>query len=240
MILGLSLFSGMGGLDVALSKWVRPVAYCEIDPYCQAILLSRMGENKLPNAPIWDDIRNLSHYDLPRDIDIIYGGFPCQDISCAGAGKGLEGQRSGLFFEIYRLAKEIKPKFLFLENVPAITSRGGISVVRYITALGYDCRWHVVSAASVGASHKRERFFLLAHSQSERLQEGGQPCGEAQEQSRSELSDQYEPWRKEPESKLELAGMAHGLSRRVDRVKALGNAVVPQQAKAAFKILMGL
>src|SRR5690606_17491199 len=95
---------------------------------------------------------------------IIYGGFPCQDINVAGRGKGLEGERSGLFFEIMRLAKEIQPKFLFLENVPAITRRGGWECVHAISALGYDCRWCVISAASVGALHKRERWFLLANS----------------------------------------------------------------------------
>ncbi len=160
---GLSLFTGIGGLDVALSEWVRPIAYCEIDSYCQGVLLSRMSKNELHTAPIWDDITNFYPEFSKRSCDIIFGGFPCQDISIAGHGKGLAGERSGLFFEILRLAKEIKPKFIFLENVPAITSRGGLRVVREIAEMGYDCRWCVISAASVGALHKRERWFLLAH-----------------------------------------------------------------------------
>lgn len=117
MINGLDLFSGIGGITIGLSEWVRPVAYCEIDPYCQSVLISRMLEGTLPTAPIWDDVKTLQGADLP-EIDIICGGFPCQDISVAGHGKGLEGERSGLFFEIVRLAKEVKPTFLFLENVP--------------------------------------------------------------------------------------------------------------------------
>jgi DNA (cytosine-5)-methyltransferase 1 len=99
---------------------------------------------------------------LPR-IDIISGGFPCQDISVAGAGKGLAGERSGLFFEIVRLVRECNPRFVFLENVPAIRTRGGERVVKELASIGYDCRWTTLSAAAVGAPHKRERWFLLAH-----------------------------------------------------------------------------
>lgn len=167
---GLSLFSGIGGIDVALSEWVRPIAYCEIEPYCQGVLLSRMADESLCNSPIWDDIKTLEGDIFKGAVDIIYGGFPCQDISVAGNGAGLAGERSGLFFEIVRLCREIKPRFIFLENVPAITTRGGIEVVRQIAALGYDCRWCVISAASLGALHRRERWFLLAHAKCEGLE----------------------------------------------------------------------
>jgi DNA-cytosine methyltransferase len=164
---GLDLFSGIGGISYALGQWVKPVIYCEIDPYAQKVLLSRMADESLPDGPIWDDIKTLQGLPFRRSIDIVYGGFPCQDISLAGSGKGLEGERSGLFFEIVRLAKEIEPRFIFLENVPAITSRGGLQVVREITEMGYDCRWCVISASSIGALHRRERWFLLAHTTSE-------------------------------------------------------------------------
>jgi DNA (cytosine-5)-methyltransferase 1 len=100
-------------------------------------------------------------------LDIIFGGFPCQDISVAGLGKGLDGERSGLFFEIVRLIRECNPRFVFLENVPAIRTRGAERVVKELASLGYDCRWTTLSAASVGAPHKRERWFLLAHSNGE-------------------------------------------------------------------------
>jgi len=111
---GLDLFTGIGGLTVALREWVRPIVYCEIDPYCQGILLSRMHAGEFPRARIWDDIKTLKlDWALPETIDIIYGGFPCQDISIAGHGKGLAGERSGLFFEMLRLAKEIQPRLLF-------------------------------------------------------------------------------------------------------------------------------
>lgn len=160
---GLDLFSGYGGLTLALKKWVRPVAYCEIEPYAQAVLLSRMAEARLPGAPIWEDIRELKGRDLPA-VDIIYGGFPCTDLSTANrSAKGLAGERSGLFFEIVRLAKEIRPQFLFLENVPALRTRGLDQVGEQLAEAGYDCRWCVVSASEVGAPHQRRRWFLLAN-----------------------------------------------------------------------------
>lgn len=158
---GLDLFSGVGGLSLALAPWVRTVAYCESDRYAQAVLLSRMREGSLDLAPIWDDVRTLDAASLPP-IDIIFGGFPCQDISAAGLGKGLAGERSGLFFEIARLTDVLRPAFVFLENVPAITSRGLDRVIGTFSELRYDCRWTVVSAAELGAPHLRKRWFLLA------------------------------------------------------------------------------
>jgi len=159
---GLDLFSGIGGITLALQDWVSPAAYCEIDPYCQSVLLQRMQEGNLPSAPIWDDIRTLPTDELPA-IDIIYGGFPCQDISVAGAQKGLEGERSGLFFEILRIIDETKAPFIFLENVPNIRTKGAERVCKELAERGYDCRWCNLSAADVGARHKRERWFLLGY-----------------------------------------------------------------------------
>jgi DNA (cytosine-5)-methyltransferase 1 len=164
---GLDLFSGIGGIGLALEPWVRTVAYCERDQYAQSVLLSRMQSGDIDRAPIWDDVTTLRGEMLPP-IGIIFGGFPCQDLSVAGRGKGLAGERSGLFFEIIRLVKEIKPTFVFLENVPAIRTRGLSEVVNAFTEIGYDCRWTCLSAGDVGAPHKRERWFLLASSNSER------------------------------------------------------------------------
>jgi DNA (cytosine-5)-methyltransferase 1 len=258
MLNGLDLFSGIGGMSIALNKWVRPVAYCEIDPYCQGVLLSRIARGNSGNAPIWDDIRFLDGKEFLNSIDIIYGGFPCQDISVAGRGKGLDGERSGLFFEIVRLAKEIKPKFIFLENVPAIRSRGGIRVITEIAKLGYDCRWCVLSAASVGAVHNRERWFLLAYakhmgsSATKTMESSEETIPNSQKgenkASKSQRSDSSavppscstlrspNDWR--PESLI--CRMDDGVSFRVDRFRALGNSVCSQQAKESFEILMGL
>ena len=258
MLNGLDLFSGIGGISVALRDWVRPIAYCEIDPYCQGVLLSRMADGSISRAPIWDDVTTLEARCLFRPIDIIYGGFPRQDISIAGRGKGLEGERSGLFFEIMRLAKEIQPKFLFLETVPAITRRGGWECVHAISALGYDCRWCVISAASVGALHKRERWFLLGYSKHD-----GSPTSETLESFKETVRGSKERAHKacelegsnpqgmlppnstiRPQSSWDTEPPICRVATRVpfamERIRALGNSVVARQAKEAFKILMGV
>ena len=258
---GLSLFTGIGGIDVALSEWVRPITYCEIEPYCQSVLLQRMQEGYLPKAPIWDDIRTLRDalFDsgiIYKEIDIIYGGFPCQDISIAGSGKGLEGERSGLFFEIMHLAEEIKPKFLFLENVPAITTRGGIRIVKEITALGYDCRWCIISASEIGALHRRERWFLLAQSMSSYSSNDSNSHSIPSEQTdKKTISistnkkprrrptrlywplESVEHWKK---TVSEICRVTNGVSNGLDRLKSLGNSVVPEQVNRAFKYLLNI
>lgn len=261
MINGLDLFSGIGGLTLALKEWVRPVAYCESDPYCQAVLLSRMSKSDIGIAPIWEDVRSLQKTDLRYfEIDIIYGGFPCQDISVAGTGKGLEGERSGLFFEIIRLVGDLRPRFVFLENVPAITTRGGLRVISEFTAIRYDCRWTMVSASELGAPHIRRRWFLLAYSDNGRKRRG---ISTRRNKSKKMVIDSASPglqgWT-EPSSAWtalrefastgEFSGLYgfpkptihrndDGIRNRVDRTRALGNAVVPIQAKEAFKRLIG-
>lgn len=171
MLNGLDLFSGIGGLSLGLSPWVKPLAYCEKDQYCQAVLLSRMSDLQITRAPIWDDVTTLLPSMLPRQtIDIIYGGFPCQDISSAGNRDGLDGKRSQLYWELHRLVREVCPRWVFLENVQAIRTNGLLTVVRSLTDLGYDCRWTCVSASEIGAPHHRKRWFLLAYSDVKRLQ----------------------------------------------------------------------
>lgn len=236
---GLDLFSGIGGLTIALSPWVEPVAYCENDRYAQSVLLCRMANGSLPVAPIWDDVCTLKGRDLPS-VDMVYGGFPCQDISNAGARKGLDGERSGLFFEILRLASELRPKFVFLENVAAITVRGLERVVSEFTSLGYDCRWTILSAATVGAPHIRERWWFLAHA-------NGSSRGK-QSRERSGIASNAGPackswpfaWSRKGGFESGICRAANGIPMRVDRLRGLGNAVVPQCAREAFKILAGI
>lgn len=260
----LDLFTGYGGITLALKDYVRPIAYVEIEEYAQKIIASRMADGSLPRAPILADVKNIEG--KIGDCDIIYGGFPCQDISVAGNGKGLAGERSGLFFEIIRLTKEIRPTFVFLENVPAIRTRGLEQVIKEFTQIGYDCRWTCISAASVGAPHKRERWFLLANTNSSRQvqnssqsekrngyfeptwssenvanskrDKSGEQCGWSERKSREDSSNYMDSswWSSEPD----LGRVAHGTSFGVDRIKALGNGVVPLQVKTAFELLMGL
>jgi DNA (cytosine-5)-methyltransferase 1 len=230
---GLDIFAGIGGFSFALSDWVLPKAYVEIEPFCQSVLVDRMLDGMLPVAPIWDDVQTLTAKEL-QNIDIIYGGFPCQDISVAGNGSGLAGKRSGLFFEVVRLAKEIKPTFLFLENVPAIRTRGLEQVVRELANAGYDCRWCCLSAAEVGALHKRNRWFLLAY-----LSNPDSTRLEVMQQGQKKECAPFvgtHRWSAEPD----VGRVAYGIPARVNRIKALGNAVVPAQVKEAFKYLIGI
>lgn len=255
MIRSLDLFSGYGGIALGLREYCKPIGYCEIDRYAQGILASRIADCELPIAPIYPDVTKLRGE--INAIDIITGGFPCQDISVAGNGKGLEGKRSGLFFEIIRLASETRAPFVFLENVPAIRTRGLREVIRAFTEIGYDCRWTCLSAASVGAPHKRERWFLLAHSDSLRKSSTQRKYDRASD-SRKNVADtdgirfQSGFWARGQESKLaevtnsnwwqaepSVGRVVDGGAFRMDRLKALGNGVVPLQVKTAFEKLMG-
>jgi DNA (cytosine-5)-methyltransferase 1 len=263
MLNGLDLFSGIGGISLALSPWVRPVAYCENDQYAQSVLLSRMAGGQLYPAPIWDDVRTLRGADLP-EVDLIAGGFPCQDISEAGTGRGLAGERSGLVFELLRLVRECRPGFVFLENVPAIDLRGLDRILLEFAALGYDARWTIVSAAEVGAPHRRERWWLLAHANGK---PGGLPAEERSEVPEigrmgktmaDAMCEGFSRGRSKPDgenrgekrgeppasgwwiSEPALGRVAHGVPNRVGRLRALGNAVVPQAAREAFIRLAGV
>jgi site-specific DNA-cytosine methylase len=160
----LDLFSGIAGISAAVAPWFETVGYCDTEPYAQVSLLSRVRTGEVEAAPIYPDVSLLNAEVLRASLplDAIVGGFPCQDLSLAGKGAGLEGVRSGLFFQISRLAEELEPTFLFLENVPAIRTRGLDQVVRELDRIGYDCRWCVVSAYDVGAPHLRERWFCWA------------------------------------------------------------------------------
>lgn len=291
MLNGLDLFTGIGGISVALRDFVRPVAYVERDKFCHKLLISRMLSGDIPTAPIWDDVRTLCRESLPEDlsIDIIYGGFPCQDISYANSsGAGLDGERSGLFFEIVRLANEFKPEFIFLENVANIVNKGLDRVVEEMAAIGYDCRWDCISATIVGAPHPRRRWFSLfrrvdavenagaqrldanvssrRHAESSSSSMGTisgiatsvdrcssscdtgvlasdhtlapEHCGASMDSilERASREDPSELWRTEPA----LDRMVDGIRGSLDRMRGLGNAVVPQQAREAFLRLMGV
>lgn len=243
---GLDLFSGIGGLTKALEGYVIPVAYCEIDSYCRGVLLSRMSTGDLPVAPICHNVTELKGSILPH-IDIIYGGFPCQDISVAGhAQMGLEGQRSGLFSEICRLANETQAEWLFLENVPNIRTKGLGRVLNELVSIGYNCRWGLLSASDVGAPHKRERFFLLANRNSSRrgneLSQEGQHIAENPTRSWADKETYLPACRNEDEYAIdpEYLRVGNGIPFWVDRIRGLGNAVVPAQAREAFERLSGL
>lgn len=164
----LHLFAGAGGGIIAdMMMGHTPIAAVEIDPFCRAILQARQNDGWLPKFEIYDDVRNFNGISWRGKVDCLCGGFPCQDISAAGKGEGIHGQRSGLFFELARIVSEIRPKWVFLENSPCIISRGLETVLGTMVTLGYDARWCILAAADIGAPHKRERWWgLFANSDS--------------------------------------------------------------------------
>jgi DNA (cytosine-5)-methyltransferase 1 len=154
------LFSGIGGFSLGLERaGMQTVAFCEIDKVAQQVLRKHW-----PNVPIFDDVKTLKGEQLGT-IDVICGGFPCQDLSFAGKGAGLTGARSGLWGEFHRLIKEIKPSWVIIENVAALRSRGLDKVLGSLAEIGYDAEWHCVPASAVGAPHQRDRVWIVAYPQ---------------------------------------------------------------------------
>ncbi len=154
-----SLFSGIGGLELGLERaGLGPVVWqVEKDAYCRAVLAKHW-----PDALRFDDVLTVGAHNLPP-VDVICGGFPCQDISYAGRGAGLAGERSGLWYEFARIIREMGPRFVVVENVAALLDRGMGDVLGTLSDLGYDAEWSCIQACDVGAPHYRDRIFLVAY-----------------------------------------------------------------------------
>lgn len=173
-----SLFSGIGGLDLGFERagGFRVSWFCEQDPWCRRVL-----NQHWPGVPVYEDVLRLPADVAP--VDVLAGGFPCQDISYAGKGAGLEGERSGLWGRGFVPAiRRLRPRFVVVENVAALLGRGFPTVLGDLASLGYDAEWQVLRARDVGAPHQRARLFIVAHHHSERREEverGGGPLGRA-------------------------------------------------------------
>lgn len=163
----LSLFTGVGGLDTGLRiacPDARTVCYVESGIENASVLAARIAEGSIDDAPIWADVRTFDGRAWRGAVDCIVGGFPCQDISIAGRGEGIvEGNRSGLWFQFAQIIREVGPSFVFVENVAALLIRGLDTVLADLAALGFDAQWISVRASDCGASHRRERVFILAY-----------------------------------------------------------------------------
>lgn len=164
-----SVFSGIGGfelgIEAAFGENVKTVWQVEKDPFCQKVL-----KKHWPNALLLDDVKKVNK-DTVEPIDMLIGGFPCQSISVMGKGEGLENEeKSGLWWEMYRIIGDLKPRIVVLENVKNIIRVGGTAVVGALAKIGYSCEWEIVSARSQGACHLRERWFCVAYSNSIGLQ----------------------------------------------------------------------
>jgi len=268
----LDLFSGIGGFALA-AKWVWEdeldiVGFCEIEKYAQKVL-----KKNFPGVPIYEDITKLNGKSF-KNIDLLTGGFPCQDISIAGKGAGLEeGKRSSLWFEMHRIIREVRPRFALIENVPMLTIRGGTRVIADLAEIGYDASWTIIGADDVGAWHRRKRIWICAYPEVKWTGESREPdkkkriegshktqsyrfcedvpdtqgirgrdrnvrrSGESGYVNRFERGGTNygngtesnaigEWWTTEPN----VGRVAHGIPNRVDRLKGLGNAIVPQVA----------
>jgi DNA (cytosine-5)-methyltransferase 1 len=264
----LDLFSGIGGFSLGLERaGMRTVAFCEIDPFCREIL----GKH-WPSVPIYSDIRELSAQHLTANgigIDVICGGFPCQDISLAGKGAGIDGARSGLWSEYARLIGEVRPRYVIVENVAALLARGIDRVLGNLAALGYDAEWHCIPAAAVGAPHRRDRLWIVAYPCGDQLrhepgwlsgargsdpsisgddgEEGSlaDPSGDRRAPKRQRStpryfdgSDQLQGWETCWLIEPDVGRVAHGVPARLDRLRALGNAVVPQIPEIIGRAIM--
>ncbi len=160
----LALFAGAGGGILAgqLLGW-RTICAVEIEPYPASVLLARQNDGLLPPFPIWDDVCTFDGRPWCGIVDVVSGGFPCQDISVAGKGAGLDGERSGLWAEFARIIREVQPKFVFVENSPTLTSRGLGRVLGDLAEMGFNAQWGVLGANEVGAPHIRKRIWIVAN-----------------------------------------------------------------------------
>ena len=170
----LALFAGAGGgiLGGHLLGW-RTVCAVEWDAYAATILVQRQNDGCLPPFPVWDDVQTFDGRPWRGRVDVVSGGFPCTDISCAGKGAGLDGEQSGLWSEMRRIIGEVLPRYVFIENSPMLTVRGGTRVIGDLAKLGFDAKWGVVGAHHTGAPHKRDRIWIVAHTASARFQARG-------------------------------------------------------------------
>jgi DNA (cytosine-5)-methyltransferase 1 len=214
----LALFAGAGGgiLGGHLLGW-RTVCAVEWEPYAASVLAARQNDGLFPPFPIWDDVQSFDGRPWRGSVDVVSGGFPCQDISVAGKGAGIDGARSGMWGHMARIVGEVRPRYVFVENSPALLTRGLGRVLGDLAALGYDCRWTVLGAADVGAPHQRDRFWLVArrsedvsHVEHERAGWGEQQPEGFGEKSRVADAASGEPWQSPERKGRQSAGRGGG------------------------------
>ena len=225
----LSLFAGIGGLDLGLERaGMTCVGQVEIDPYCRAVLAKHW-----PNVPRHDDVRTREY--VEGEADVICGGFPCQDVSNAGLRAGIAGKRSGLYRELVRAIRVVRPLYAIVENVAALLGRGMGRVLGDLAEIGYDAEWDCLPACALGAPHCRDRVFITASNPVGMQQRWKEPClwevGRAREGSHA----WDDPW----ETALRrLRRMDDGSAYGVERTDGIRNAVVPQVAEVVGRSIM--
>lgn len=257
-----SLFAGIGGLELGLEATgkFKTVWQVERDSYATKVL-----KKHWPDVPKHDDVCTFPPEAGNWDCDLICGGFPCQDISFAGKGAGLAGQRSGLFYEGIRIIDRLRPRWVLLENVTALLIRGLDDVLRELAEIGYDAQWHCVPAAAVGAHHRRDRIFIIGNMANANGANGptskiGMDKNRPQKSKKREGGDNWTQFgrcstimakakRNLCRVRSERGGaqwgvepqicrMANGVPDRIHRIRCLGNAVVPQVAQFMGEIIL--
>ncbi len=237
-----SLFAGIGGFDLG-AQWAfesagiphKVLFQVEQNKFCQKVL-----KKHWPDAQIFDDVRAVGRHNLP-DVDILMGGFPCTDISQAGHQKGvISGKKSGLWFEMLRIISELRPAIAVLENVPAIIRVGGPTVIEGLAEIGYDTEWQIISAAQFGAPHLRQRWFCVATDTNggrypAHTKQTGIKAQKIQSSKWSFRSNERgrTAWSKSP-TESALCSVDDGIPNRLARLRALGNAIVPQCSEFIF------
>src|ERR1700744_1014406 len=236
----LHLFAGAGGgILGGILLGHTCVCAVEIEPYCRKVLFQRQRDGILPKFPIWDDVRTFDGKPWRGLVDVICGGFPCQDISQAGKRAGLEGERSGLWTHQLRIIGEILPEIAFVENSPRLTFRGLNRILADFARLGYDAQWGVLGGIDAGAPHTRKRMWILASNS----------AGQRREWRGKKSDISKGPWRvgqferlHEHCASLALRSGKHqrmvdGVANRMDRLKASGNGQIPAVVRLAWETL---
>lgn len=222
----LHLFAGAGGGILAGQLLGhRCICAVELEPYAQAVLVARQNDGTFPPFPIWDDIRTFDGKPWRGLVDLVAGGFPCQDVSAAGTGEGLDGERSGLWAHMARIIREVRPQRVEVENSPMLTSRGLGRVLGDLAEMGFDAEYGVLSAADTGAPHLRERIWILANARRGRcgeshgrqveqprraeIERGSEALADTDKERRDgRAGEQWEGWRVELEDRGENVAYA--------------------------------
>lgn len=235
----LALFAGAGGgiLGGKLLGW-RTICAVELDSYAASVLVARQNDGCLDPFPVWDDVRTFDGKPWRGVADVVSAGWPCTDISSAGKGAGIEGEKSGLWKEVARILRDVLPRHVFLENSPMLTSRGLGRVLGDLAEIGYDAEWGVLGADDVGsprAPHVRKRIWILAHSHGAQCERIRMPVRVPEEHTDISSTGWWE-------TTPDVRRVAHGLAGKLDghrtnRLKCIGNGQVPTVAATAFKLL---